>query len=400
MPLTQDQKTELIHKFGANEKDTGSTKVQVALLTTRISELTEHLKVHKHDHHSRRGLLKLVGRRRRLLNTCRGTIWRATGHSSRSWACAGRRAEEERQENEHCSRARGHSPHRHDRRQGDLVRDRSGRQAGPRRRARAAGGHGRPRDRRRPHRGARGGGLLPAHGRRRGEDVRRRQDPRRLLQARGPSRREGDPDRADGRPADPAALAEGLQERGPGHRDHVLGRSGASARHPGDQRLLGGAHALADAVPRPGRRGSHRPDRGQSGREPDAARPQGVDARPHRLRHPRGDHHGRGGRPGGLRGGADRGARLAHAEIKKLASSRSSWPTRPAFPSGPTAPSPSRCAERTRRRSSRPSPRVASVPFPPPPRRGSRPRRRPSAVPRRTPTSFTASGCSSPSRSS
>ena len=68
MPLTQDQKTELIKKFGANEKDTGSTKVQVALLTTRISELTEHLKVHKHDHHSRRGLLKLVGRRRRFLN--------------------------------------------------------------------------------------------------------------------------------------------------------------------------------------------------------------------------------------------------------------------------------------------------------------------------------------------
>ena len=62
------QKTELIHKFGANENDTGSTKVQIALLTTRISELTEHLKVHKHDHHSRRGLLKLVGRRRRLLN--------------------------------------------------------------------------------------------------------------------------------------------------------------------------------------------------------------------------------------------------------------------------------------------------------------------------------------------
>jgi small subunit ribosomal protein S15 len=67
MPLTQDQKSELIQKFGANEKDTGSTKVQVALLTTRISELTEHLKVHKHDHHSRRGLLLLVGRRRRLL---------------------------------------------------------------------------------------------------------------------------------------------------------------------------------------------------------------------------------------------------------------------------------------------------------------------------------------------
>ena len=73
MPLTQDQKTELIQKFGANEKDTGSTKVQVALLTTRISELTEHLKVHKHDHHSRRGLLQMVGRRRRLLRYLQST---------------------------------------------------------------------------------------------------------------------------------------------------------------------------------------------------------------------------------------------------------------------------------------------------------------------------------------
>ena len=68
MPLTQAQKTELIGKFGASQADTGSTKVQVALLTRRISELTEHMKVHKHDHHSRRGLLKLVGRRRRFLN--------------------------------------------------------------------------------------------------------------------------------------------------------------------------------------------------------------------------------------------------------------------------------------------------------------------------------------------
>jgi small subunit ribosomal protein S15 len=54
-------------EFGASQTDTGSTKVQVALLTQRISELTEHMKIHKHDHHSRRGLLKLVGRRRRLL---------------------------------------------------------------------------------------------------------------------------------------------------------------------------------------------------------------------------------------------------------------------------------------------------------------------------------------------
>ena len=67
MPLTQEQKTELIARFGADRKDTGSTKVQIALLTQRITELTEHMKAHPHDHHSRRGLLKLVGRRRRLL---------------------------------------------------------------------------------------------------------------------------------------------------------------------------------------------------------------------------------------------------------------------------------------------------------------------------------------------
>jgi small subunit ribosomal protein S15 len=67
MPLTKDAKSELVSRFGRDDKDTGSTKVQVALLTQRITELTEHMKVHKHDHHSRRGLLKLVGRRRRLL---------------------------------------------------------------------------------------------------------------------------------------------------------------------------------------------------------------------------------------------------------------------------------------------------------------------------------------------
>ncbi len=67
MPLTQEQKSELIAKYGASQQDTGSTKVQVALLTQRITELTEHMQTHPHDHHSRRGLLKMVGRRRRLL---------------------------------------------------------------------------------------------------------------------------------------------------------------------------------------------------------------------------------------------------------------------------------------------------------------------------------------------
>ena len=68
MSLTQEKKAELTKQFGANEKDTGNTRVQIALLSARIAELTEHLRDHKKDHHSRRGLLMLVGRRRRLLN--------------------------------------------------------------------------------------------------------------------------------------------------------------------------------------------------------------------------------------------------------------------------------------------------------------------------------------------
>jgi small subunit ribosomal protein S15 len=66
--LTKEAKQELIDKHGANATDTGSTEVQVAMLSKRIRDLTEHLRTHKHDHHSRRGLLLLVGRRRRLLN--------------------------------------------------------------------------------------------------------------------------------------------------------------------------------------------------------------------------------------------------------------------------------------------------------------------------------------------
>ncbi|HEY0346444.1 MAG TPA: 30S ribosomal protein S15 [Solirubrobacteraceae bacterium] len=68
MPLTQERKQELISRFGDNDQDTGNTRVQVALLTERINQLTEHLRSNQKDHHSRRGLLMLVGRRRRLLN--------------------------------------------------------------------------------------------------------------------------------------------------------------------------------------------------------------------------------------------------------------------------------------------------------------------------------------------
>ena len=68
MSLNQDQKKEVVKKFGESESDTGKTEVQVALLSERIKYLTEHFKTHKKDHHSRRGLLKLVGQRRRLLD--------------------------------------------------------------------------------------------------------------------------------------------------------------------------------------------------------------------------------------------------------------------------------------------------------------------------------------------
>jgi small subunit ribosomal protein S15 len=68
MTLTQERKAELTKQFGKDERDTGNSRVQIALLTARINELTEHLRAHKKDHHSRRGLLMLVGQRRRLLN--------------------------------------------------------------------------------------------------------------------------------------------------------------------------------------------------------------------------------------------------------------------------------------------------------------------------------------------
>ena len=68
MALKSDTKIDIIKKFAASPKDTGSPRVQIALLSTQIEELTNHLKVHKKDQHSRRGLLKIISKRRRLLN--------------------------------------------------------------------------------------------------------------------------------------------------------------------------------------------------------------------------------------------------------------------------------------------------------------------------------------------
>ena len=68
MSITAERKDALIKEYGTKSGDTGSPEVQIAMLTQRINELTEHLRTHRHDHYSRRGLLKLVGRRRRFLN--------------------------------------------------------------------------------------------------------------------------------------------------------------------------------------------------------------------------------------------------------------------------------------------------------------------------------------------
>ncbi len=66
--MTKEEKLEIVKQFGKNEKDSGKSEVQIALLTKRINDLTEHFNVHKKDHHSRRGLLMMVGKRRRLLD--------------------------------------------------------------------------------------------------------------------------------------------------------------------------------------------------------------------------------------------------------------------------------------------------------------------------------------------
>lgn len=68
MALTKEEKQKIVKEYARNEKDTGSTEIQIAILTQEINDLTDHLKVHTHDFHSRRGLLKKVGQRRSLLN--------------------------------------------------------------------------------------------------------------------------------------------------------------------------------------------------------------------------------------------------------------------------------------------------------------------------------------------
>ncbi len=86
--LQKEVKTQIMQEYATHEGDTGSPEVQIAVLTKRINDLTEHLKTHKKDHHSRRGLLKMVGHRRNLLTYLRRRTSSGTAPSLQSWVCA------------------------------------------------------------------------------------------------------------------------------------------------------------------------------------------------------------------------------------------------------------------------------------------------------------------------
>ena len=135
--------------------------------------------------------------------------------------------------------------------------------------------------------GQAGAGLLPAHRQLPGEGVRRRQDPGRLLQARGPAGREGDPDLAPDRPADPAAVPRRLQERDPGHLHGAGARSGERSRHRRDGRCERRADDLGDSVPRADRRRPGRLSGRRVSAQPDLAGPRRQRARSGGRRHAR-----------------------------------------------------------------------------------------------------------------
>ena len=169
-----------------------------------------------------------------------------------------------------CHRAPGRGQRKRDRRRArHYFRDREAREAGGRRCRRQLRRDDGARDGPGPDGAARGRGLLPAHGRRRGAHVRGREDPRRLLQARGTPDRARDPDGPHDRPPDSAALAEGLQERDAGDLHGAQRRPGHRARHPVHQRCLRGADDLAAAVRRAGGRRPDRDRRRRARRQPD-----------------------------------------------------------------------------------------------------------------------------------
>ena len=279
MSLSAERKQKIVKEYATKKDDTGSPEVQIALLTERINGLTEHFKTHKKDNHSRRGLLKMVSLRRRLLDHVkaerRGALpedHRASGNpplagrAARPRGCsrclmkmamwAGFRERKLRRSTLFDNEKRDTKCSTTQRveiewggRKLSLETGRMARQADaavvrPVRRDQRAGDRGRREKRAARHR------LLPADRQLPGEDLRRRQDPRRLFQARGPPEREGDADLAPDRPADPAAVRRGLQARDAGGRHRALARHGERSRHRRPGRRLRGADAVGPAVPR------------------------------------------------------------------------------------------------------------------------------------------------------
>ena len=257
MAFTKDRKTEIITAYKTHDGDTGSPEVQVALLSDRINYLTEHFKTHAKDHHSRRGLLKLVGQRRRLLDYVKSKDTNALRRpdqaprhpqvalSRRKLRFDMHNVNLQRREIRIGSRTLTH-------------RDRQAGQAGPRVGGRPVGRHdgaGGRVARRQPARRR----LSPADGRLPRIRLRRGTHPGRLLQARGQAARKGSADQPSDRPPDPAALPLRLALRDADHRDGHVGRHRERRRRARHHRRLGRTRHLGDSVREDGRRRARRP---------------------------------------------------------------------------------------------------------------------------------------------
>ena len=282
MAVTKENKETIIAKHAKHNGDTSAPKIQIALLTARIATLTDHLKTHKKDHHSRRGLLKMVGQRRRLLNYLQARDlerYRALVRSSNSASRPPtQHAERLPDRPVHMSHGRekparnGAPGHQEDEGRHDSGQDESrGQEDHSQERP-----TGRPTERSscaaatrwsssRPQ-GAPSGreeqDFLPCTSTSRNGTM-LPQDPRRLHQARVAAQRQGHPRRAPDRPAVPPAVPEGVHERGPrgGHRAVRRPREQLRrARHAG---RLGGVGPQRDPVPRPYRVRARRAHRGR-----------------------------------------------------------------------------------------------------------------------------------------
>ena len=254
-------------------KDTGSPEVQIALLSARINELGEHFTAHKRDHASRRGLLKMVNQRRKLLDYLKSTAPERYQDVVAASACGA-----ESPDDAPASPLRGRLRH-----SAPPIRPLGQHRTGTHRErpsrklfTTASTGHASkrassPARPTAPSSSSMGDtvvlvtavarkeadpkqGLLPAHRQLRREDLRRRPHPGRLLQARRPAHRKGNADLAPDRSPDPPAVSGRLLQRSAGRRDRRLAEPGRRFRHSGDARRIGRAGPVRHAVPGPDRR--------------------------------------------------------------------------------------------------------------------------------------------------